>query len=149
MSLLDSQNKTQLTHMNDMFRISVEKLSDNSCFPSGKPKLIRDLENEIERTYSKNILSTISKINNFQYHYFVKNEDIEIYFSICEYYTSAYDSNNILKQLQLRVKVTFAFKDDGNIQPTSVYYNLTIHILTDEAREFVRNSVSKISSKKN
>lgn len=133
--------------MNDMFKVSVENLPIKSHFPLDKHKSIHNLESEIERIFSKNILSTISKINK---HYcFAKNEEMEIYFSMCEYRTSVYDSNNVLRWLELRIKVTFIFKDNEDMSADTMYYGLTINILTDEAREFVRNSVSKISSKKN
>lgn len=149
MSVLDKQNKEQFGNMSDMFEVSVKNLSTKSHFPSDKYKSIHNLESEIERIFSKNILSTLSKLNNPQHYCFIENEEMEIYFSMCEYHTSIYDSNNILRWLELRIKVTFIFKDNEDMSVDTMYYGLTINILTDEAREFVRNSVSKISSKKN
>lgn len=151
MSLLDSQNKTQLSNMNDMFGVDVHAyiLSSGTYPPLKDLRLIHNLKNKIEQVYSKNILSTLSKLNNPQHYCFAKNEEMEIYFSMCEYRTSIYDSNNVLRWLELRIKVTFIFKDNEDMSADTMYYGLTINILTDEAREFVRNSVSKISSKKN
>ena len=151
MSLLDKQNKTQLSNMNDMFGVDVHAyiLSSGTYPPLKDLRLIHNLKNKIEQVYSKNILSTLSKLNNPQHYCFVKNEEMEIYFSMCEYHTSIYDSNNVLRWLELRIKVTFIFKDNEDMSADTMYYGLTINILTDEVREFVRNSVSKISSKKN
>ena len=149
MSVLDKQNKEQFGNMSDMFEVSVKNLPTKSHFPLDKHKSIHNLESEIERIFSKNILSTLSKLNNPQHYCFAKNEEMEIYFSMCEYRTSIYDSNNVLRWLELRIKVTFIFKDNEDMSADTMYYGLTINILTDEAREFVRNSVSKISSKKN
>jgi hypothetical protein len=144
MSVLDKQNKTQLTHMGDMFRVSVCYPFNNSSFPSDKSELIHNLENEIKRIYSKDILSTISKIGKNQRYCFAKSEKVDIYFSICDYYTSIYDEAYALGQLQLQVKVNFIFKDNENMHAETVYYKLTIHILTDEAREFVLKSIQNL-----
>lgn len=106
--------------------------------------MIHNLENEIKRIYSKDILSTISKIGKNQRYCFAESEKVDIYFSICDYYTSIYDEAYTLGQLQLQVKVNFIFKDNENMHTEAVYYKLTIHILTDEAREFVLKSIQNL-----
>lgn len=143
MSVLDKQNKEQFGNMSDMFKVSVKNLPTKSHFPLDKHKSIHNLESEIERIFSKNILSTISKINKHYCYCFIENEEMEIYFSICEYYTCVYNDST-LGQLQLPIKVTFIFKDGENMHTEIRYYGLTIHILTDEAREFVIKSIQNL-----
>lgn len=146
MNVLDKQNKEQPIIVSSMFKVSIMNLTDELFGQSDKPEFVREFENEMKRAYSENILSTISNPNEHCRYQFFENDRVNMYFSTYDSFERIY-KDGVLDSLRLPIKIVHTCGE--SVMENKVFYNLIIRILTDEAREFVRNSVSKISSKKN
>lgn len=141
MSVLDKQNKEQSIITSNMFEVSIMDLADELLCPVEKPKILYALEDKMKQVYSKNVLSTIQNIDKHKQYHFLEDRGVNTYFSTCDSFERIY-KNGILDSLRLPIKIIATYGE--NVDENKSFYNLIIHILTDEAREFVQKSIQNL-----
>nr|DAF62039.1 MAG TPA: hypothetical protein [Phage sp. ctL4h4] len=141
MSALDKQNKEQPIIASSMFGVSIMNLTDELLFQTEKPKFVREFESEMKRAYSEDVLSTISNPNEHVRYQFFENNGVNMYFSTYDSFERIY-KGGVLDSLRLPIKIVLT--NGKSVSENKVFYNLIIHILTDEAREFVQKSIQNL-----
>ena len=142
MSVLDKQNKEHPIITSNMFEVSIMDLADELLCSVEKPKILYTLEDKMKQVYSKNVLSTILNLDKHKRYQFSDDRVVNTYFSTYDSFERIY-KNGVLDSLRLPIKIIATYGE--NVDENKSFYNLIIHILTDEAREFVIKSIQNLN----